>query len=93
MPAGSYPDLRKWGQELEQQAKRVKWDTYDWAAAARDALIYQCPDTIWRNKIIRDKMPFRTALDWGINNVVTKKAGQKLILIGAGVVLSCDHIF
>ena len=62
MPSTNYPDLRKWGLELELQAKRCKWEDSDWEAAARDVLIYQCPDEVLRAKIVRDKAMFHQAL-------------------------------
>ena len=64
--------------ELELQSKRCEWERYNWESAALAALIYQCPDKVWRSKIIRDKMTFRVAVDWGVNNLVTQKAGKKI---------------
>ena len=78
MPASNYADIKKWALELELQAKRCKWEDYNWQEAARDALIYQCPDSIWRAKIFRDKADFNKAVAWGVENVVVKKIGERL---------------
>ena len=59
MPASKYSDWRKWGQELEEQAKRCDWNEYGWEKAALDALIYQCPDKTWRQKSSWRNGPFK----------------------------------
>ena len=71
MPASNYSIWSKWGQELHQQ-------DYNCDKAACDALLFQCPDKIWRSKILRDKMDFQTALDWGISNIVATEQGKQL---------------
>ena len=58
MPASDYPDWTKWGQELLAQAKRCDWSQYGAEAAALDALLYQCPDEGWKNKIMSGKLDF-----------------------------------
>ena len=78
MPASKYSDWRKWGQELEEQAKRCDWNEYGWEKAALDALIYQCPDKTWRQKIIMEKWNFQVALDYGIKFVYAKTQGEAL---------------
>ena len=78
MPASNYTDWRKWGQELVEQAKRCDWDDYDWQKAALDALIYQCPDKQWRQKILMEKWDFNTALDYGIRFVYAKAQSENL---------------
>ena len=46
--------------------------------AALDALLYQCPDSHWRTKILAGKWDFQTALDYGIRHLAAKKTGEAL---------------
>ena len=78
MPPSNYTDWRKWGQELVEQAKRCDWNNYAWEKAALDALIYQCPDSLWRQKILMEKWDFQTALDYGIRYVYAKAQSEGL---------------
>ena len=57
-PASDYPNWRKWGQELLEQAKRCVWAGYGAEQAALDALLYQCPDKGWKKKILGGKLNF-----------------------------------
>ena len=59
MPASNYPDWTKWSQELLLQAKRCDWEGYGAEQAALDALVYQCPDKGWKNKILGGKLDFQ----------------------------------
>ena len=56
MPASAFNDWRTWGQRLKEQSKRCQWGAeYTWEVAALDALLYQCPDSQWRTKILAGK--------------------------------------
>ena len=72
MPASNYTDWRKWGQELCEQAERCDWTDYSWEKVALDALIYQCPDKAWRQKLLMEKQDFQTSLDYGIRYIYAK---------------------
>ena len=63
---------------MQEQAKRCDWNGYGWEKAALDALIYQCPDKSWRQKIIMEKWDFDTALDYGVRYVYAKQQSESL---------------
>ena len=77
MPHTDYSDWRKWTQELLEQAKRCIWTNYGPEQAALDALLYQCPDEGWRNKIIGGKMDFHEAVDWGPPRSTQRLKGKR----------------
>ena len=73
MPASDFTDWRKWGQELLVQAKRCMWGDYGVEQATLDALVYQCPDEVWRAKVLQGKLDFQAALNWGFMTLMTKQ--------------------
>ena len=52
--------LGKWvkGETSEDSLKKFDWENYGWKEAALDALLYQCPDNVWRQKILTGHMDF-----------------------------------
>ena len=78
MPASDYADWRKWGQELLEQAKRCKWEEYTAEVAALDALLYQCPNQQWKDKIMEGTMNFQECIDWGMTKWAAKEQGKTL---------------
>ena len=73
MPASDYTDWRKWGQELLEQAKRCNWKDYTAEVAARDALLYQCPNQQWKDKIMEGTLDFQECIDWGMTKWTAKE--------------------
>ena len=63
MPAGDYSDWRKWKQELLLQAKRCNWDTYGAEEATIDAMIYQCPNQQWKDRLMEGNQTLQEAID------------------------------
>ena len=82
MQASNYPEWRKWVQELSEQSKRVNWDNYGWQQATLDAVLYQCPDPLWKKKIMQGQLHLQEALEWGIRYVVATDQGK--VLAGQG---------
>ena len=78
MPASNYADWRKWGQELLEQAKRCKWEEYQAEQAALDALLYQCPNQQWKDKIMEGTLNFQEAINWGMTKLTAKQEGKKI---------------
>ena len=79
MPPTDYDDWRTWGLALKEQSQRCGWGPrYTWKVATLDALLYQCPDPMWKKKILAGKWDFQTALDYGIREVTAKKMGADL---------------
>ena len=76
MPASDYSDWRKWGQELLEQAKRCKWEEYTAEVAALDALLYQCPNQQWKDKIMEGTMNVQECIDWGMSKWAAKEQGK-----------------
>ena len=66
MPSTDHADWIKWANELTDQAKRINWANYDWKEAALDALLYQCPDAVWRQKILTGRMDFQQSVKYGM---------------------------
>ena len=78
MPASDYSDWRKWGQELLEQAKRCKWEEYLAEQAAVDALLFQCPNQQWKDKIMEGTLNFQEAINWGMTKLTAKQEGKKI---------------
>ena len=73
-PPSDYDDWRTWGLALKEQAQRCGYGpSYTWEVAALDALLFQCPDPMWKKKILAGKMNFQAALDYGIREITAKK--------------------
>ena len=78
MPSTEHADWRKWAHEIEEQAKRIDWENYGWKEAALDALLYQCTDNVWRQKILTGRLDFQEAVDYGMRHLNAKVQGKKL---------------
>ena len=78
MPASDYLYWRKWGQELLEQEKRCKWEEYKAEQAALDALLYQCPNQQWKEKILEGTMDFQECIDWGMTKLTAKEEGKQI---------------
>ena len=78
MPASDYDDWRKWGQELLEQAKRCKYEEHTAEKAELDALLYQCPNQQWKDKIMEGTLDFQECIDWGMTKLTAKEEGQKI---------------
>ena len=79
MPASNYSDWKKWGVELLEQSRRCTWGlTYTAEVAALDALLYQCPDERWRQKILGGNLTFQEAIDWGVQMLTSKQQSKEL---------------
>ena len=78
MPASDYADWRKWSQELLEQAKRCKWEEYLAEQAALDALLYQCPNQQWKDKIMEGTLNFQEVINWGMTKLKAKQEGKKI---------------
>merc|ERR1712030_62570 len=85
MPAGDYSDWRKWAQELLLQAKRCNWERYGAEQAALDALLYQCPNQQWKDRLMEGNLNFQEAVDYGMTKLTAKEEGKQL---GGGSVKS-----
>ena len=82
MPSTNCSDWRKWAQELEEQARRIDWANYDWKVAALDALLYQCPDAIWGQKILTGNIDFNEAVAYAVRHLTAKSQAKELGLSG-----------
>ena len=59
-----------------EQAKRCKWEEYTSEVAALDALLYQCPNQQWKDKIMEGTMNFQECIDWGMSKWAAKEQGK-----------------
>ena len=78
MPASNYTDWRKWVQELSEQAKQVDWNGYGWEQATLDAILFQCPDPMWKKKIMQGQLNLQDVLEWGIRYAVYTDQGKAI---------------
>ena len=78
MPATDYEDWRKWGQELLEQAKRCKYEDHTAEKAALDALLYQCPNQQWKDKIMEGELDFQECIDWGMTKLTAREEGKQI---------------
>ena len=80
MPSTEHADWRKWAHEIEEQAKRINWENYGWKEVACDALLYHCPDNVWRQKILTGRLDFNKAVDYGMRHLNAKVQSKELAL-------------
>ena len=78
MPAGNYSDWRKWAQELLLQAERCNWKDCNAEQAALDAMLYQCPNQQWKDKLMEGNLTFQEAIDYGMTKLTAKEEGKLL---------------
>ena len=62
--------------EIAEQDKRIAWENYGWKEAALDALLYQCPDNVWRQKILTGHMDFHESVDYEMRHLNAKLQGK-----------------
>ena len=82
MPATDHTDYRKWCDELLEQAKRCQWEEYGAEQAALDALLYQCPNQSWKDKIMEGKVNFHEAVEYGLSKLAARQEGKKITVSG-----------
>ena len=76
MPASNYADWHKWAQEVLEKVKQCNWEEYGFKQTVLDALLYQCPNQHWKDKIMEGKMNFQEAVDYGMAKITAKEEGK-----------------
>ena len=61
-----------------EQAKRCKCENYTCEKAALDALLYQCPNQLWKEKIMEGTMNFQECVDWCMTKLTAKVEGKAI---------------
>ena len=77
MPQADW-DIQKWAIELERQAKRIDWASYNWKEACKDAILFQMTSDTWRDKSMKEQWTFQQIVNWGKKNKISAKHGKRL---------------